>query len=343
MIISRFLVLTILFFSNTIAKANDLLCLPRTIMPQEYAQLKKIRLHTPVSFCWQDPLFEFHISYSETHVNFTLDMSQSVYNELPVVIKQQCLKSIKITDAEHKFPYSYTYGLAQQHQPVLPQGLSPSYYIAPPYHSQSDAQLITIEELAHHITQKRVLFYTGAGISASAVPSMQKLEYMIGFVRDGRRPNGVKTITTMISHPETVAQNFACFVQTAINAPPTPAHRALTLLAQYAKTTILTENIDLLHQAAGVEPLFAGTQKAHNACTIQNLTEIDLCICVGLSHDDRGFIAQYKHYNPQAKIVALDYIKPDYLDSHDMLLQGDVQVSLPLLWNKIETISRSKL
>lgn len=171
---------------------------------------------------------------------------------------------------------------------------------------------------------------------------MNKLEEMIGFVRNGRRPDVIRTLVNIISKPDLTACNFSSFVFSTIEAPTTIAHKALSLLATNTAACILTENIDLLQEAAGTKPLFAGSKEVHDMCTPHNLQQIDLLICVGLSHDDRGFIGAYKTHNPQGKVIALDFKKPTYLDSNDLLVQGDIQLNLPLIWNYLNDCYLSK-
>ncbi|MBA3953710.1 hypothetical protein H0X48_00115 [Candidatus Dependentiae bacterium] len=314
----------------TTLQTNALLFEPCKITPLEYSQLQKFKLEQITAFKWRDPLFEFKICYHDHTTSFTLFIDTALHKQLPENIKN---KFICTSNEKTHFAYEYTWGTIKQDSTSAP--IPQEYYKAKPYQSECAPHSISGDNLSQIIKQKRVVFYTGAGISACSVPSMQKLEDMLGFARNGRRPDGLKTVSTMLSNPEMVTRNFGIFVLSTIESATTLAHKRLAVLAQHLKTSIITENIDLLHEATGIRPLFAGDQKTHDLWSAQNLQEVDLVICIGLSHDDRGFIAHYKNSNAQAQIVALDYKAPNYLDDHDMLLPGDIQVNLNLLANQI--------
>ena len=52
-------------------------------------------------------------------------------------------------------------------------------------------------------------------------------------------------------------------------------------------------------------------------------------ICIGMSHDIRGFLAAYKALNPNATIIALDQEAPCFLGENDLFVRGDLQLLLP--------------
>jgi hypothetical protein len=75
--------------------------------------------------------------------------------------------------------------------------------------------------------------------------------------------------------------------------------------------------------------------KLQQEVTTDDIKKIDAIVCIGLSHDDRGFLAWYKLHNPNGIIIALDLKKPSYLGSEDMLILGDLHDTLPHLLKQI--------
>jgi NAD-dependent SIR2 family protein deacetylase len=130
------------------------------------------------------------------------------------------------------------------------------------------------------------------------------------------------------NNPKKITNGFSEFCKKAILSDPTDAHYALKTIAERKNAALVTENVDLLQQRAGVEPLFAYSEILHSLKK-QDLKEVDCIICIGLSHDDRGFLAWYKKENPNGTIVALNLEQPDYLGNEDFFLEGDVQHILP--------------
>jgi NAD-dependent deacetylase len=65
------------------------------------------------------------------------------------------------------------------------------------------------------------------------------------------------------------------------------------------------------------------------------LKDVDIIVCVGLSRDDRGFLAWYKKNNPQGKIIAINQEQPSYLGNEDYLLKGNLQKLVPELEKNI--------
>ncbi len=185
---------------------------------------------------------------------------------------------------------------------------------------------IEFDDLCHILKDKTFIFYTGAGLSAaSGVPTMSALEKVL------KIDLGIKGwLTAAIRNPEELANNFDNFIKVALNAKPTPAHDAITKIAHAKRLAILTENIDLLQHKTGVAPDFVRSDKIYEIKQADYLA-VNYLVCVGLSHDDCGFIAHYKANNPAGKIIALDLNTPNYLSAKDYLLQADLQVILPNL------------
>jgi len=54
------------------------------------------------------------------------------------------------------------------------------------------------------------------------------------------------------------------------------------------------------------------------------LQNIKAIVCVGLSFDDRAFLAWYKESNPEGMIISLDISLSNYLGNEDYFVKGDL-------------------
>jgi len=273
------------------------------------AQLKKLeeQWHTHFSWCWRS-------------VRPNIDLAECSF----CYEKQAASFALKIC----KIPvYWHKYRLIPNMQEVKDALFSPRYYFAHPLeHKDAMPKKATFEELASLVKHKKVVFYTGAGLSAQAnVPTMSELEQSLE-MRNGT----LHLLKALIMRPGKMAEAFASFCRGAIYGEPTAAHRALTALAEKKQAAVITENVDLLQQRAGIAPLFSWSDELHSV-THKELQAVEVMICVGLSHDDRGLLAWYKHHNPQGIIVAIDFNKPSYLSNYDYLYQRDLQEALVML------------
>ena len=178
------------------------------------------------------------------------------------------------------------------------------------------------DDLEKVLREGNVLFYTGAGISkASNVPYMDELISLLGIEED--------SVEEAIQNPEEFVKRISQFHLAALYCPPTKAHLALKELARLKNVAILTENLDGLHEASGVFPYRIDPMDLKKEGS--SLGSFEYVICLGLSHDDRGFLGYFKELNPEGKIIAIDLHKPSYLGYEDYLLVGDVQVVIPAL------------
>ena len=97
---------------------------------------------------------------------------------------------------------------------------------------------------------KRVVALTGAGLSTpSGIPDFRS-EGTGLWSHD--EPMEVASLSTFRTHPERFFQWFRPLAGQIFNAEPNSAHKALAdLQSPTRKITIVTQNIDLLHQKAG--------------------------------------------------------------------------------------------
>jgi NAD-dependent deacetylase len=211
---------------------------------------------------------------------------------------------------------------------------SREYYLAKPLETDRlPAQIITFDTLCTLLKEKNCIFYTGAGISAgNNVATMHNLQKSLYLINEStEKPSLNYTLLKMIFfNPKAITNAFAQFCISAINTLPTAAHYALHELAHIKNTSIVTENVDLLHQRTGSIPVFTHSDEMH-AVTPADLKEIDIIVCIGLSHDDCGFLRYYKESNPNGLLIALNLEQPAYISHKDLMVKEDIQLILPKL------------
>jgi NAD-dependent deacetylase len=189
----------------------------------------------------------------------------------------------------------------------------------------------TLEELVSCIKSKRVVFYSGAGISAAAgIPTMTGLDQLFAL----HLPWEEWTSRAMES-PQDIIAKAVRFKQLCHESDPTPAHHALRYICSRWNIPLWTENLDLLHQKSGIDPLVVSRDQLLEEVKEEGLKEIDVIVCLGLSFDDKGALGWYKHHHPEGMIVSIDLMSPVYLGEKDALLKGDLQEVLPILLRKL--------
>jgi NAD-dependent deacetylase len=95
---------------------------------------------------------------------------------------------------------------------------------------------------------RRVAVLTGAGVSAeSGIPTFRGL----GGLWNGRDPMSLATPQAFAADPELVWDFYHWRRELVLRAEPNAAHRALAELAKRVPLTLITQNVDRLHQRAG--------------------------------------------------------------------------------------------
>ncbi|APR98465.1 SIR2 family protein [Wolbachia endosymbiont of Folsomia candida] len=196
---------------------------------------------------------------------------------------------------------------------------------------------LSVSEVAKFISDKNVIFYTGAGISSPVVPDMTELMKQFKMLYN---PNGdidkfthiIEFVRRTLKESDNVIKTIDSFKESCLYSNPTPAHHAVKEIVLLKNWQLLTENLDLLHQRSGVEPLgrVSRTDKMDFYWLKKNikskyLKQIDFIVAIGLHSDEVGFLALYKKHNPKGKIIAMNLIQPEYLGNDDILVLGDVQ------------------
>jgi len=191
-------------------------------------------------------------------------------------------------------------------------------------------QEMEVTQLVEILKNKKVLFYTGAGISeASGVLSMNQLQEILEIDEKSEKVNGL--LKKAIANPQNVIESWEKFTKAAFEKPATPAHQSLKILAQKLKSQIFTENFDHLQERTGVKAVRLTGPWLKENIQPEWLKDINAVITIGLSYDDRGFLGWYKENNPNGKIIAVNLNQPSYLGNEDFILKGDCQKFIPEL------------
>lgn len=209
-----------------------------------------------------------------------------------------------------------------------PQGQCGYYVDEPLKMSDQSPASLSIDELCYYLRDKTFIFYTGAGISASGnVATMNDLMRSLKMDWNNRTLLKQPFLKEAFFNPESMTNAFDQFCKSAIEGEPTPAHKAVHAIAQHKNIAVVTENVDLLQQRAGSRPIMPRP----GMCEPDDVKAVNVIVCVGLSHDDRGFIAYFKKHNPEGVIIAIDKGNPDYLSSTDYIVREDLQIVVPVI------------
>jgi NAD-dependent SIR2 family protein deacetylase len=188
---------------------------------------------------------------------------------------------------------------------------------------------ISVAEVARIIKTQKVIFYTGAGISACCVPAMEPLERDLGITDLGSKRNYAEFIVNFFKDIDHHVETMKAFFYNCEHTEPSLAHKALAQIIKKYNHRLYTENIDQLHQKTVVTPIvMPGRQK-------EKLTEYvkstQYVVTVGLSADDGGFLKYCKQINPLMRIISINLSNTYYLSKEDFTLLGDIQKIMPEL------------
>jgi NAD-dependent SIR2 family protein deacetylase len=193
-------------------------------------------------------------------------------------------------------------------------------------------QSLDLPRVIEHIREKQCVFYTGAGISATVIPTMQQLMEKLQLDGHKEKERFIQTVASALENPASYVQPMNEFYAACLYGTPTPAHEAIRDIAQRKNWGVLTENLDLLHQRSGIKPLHhEGSNWLRANVSEEDLRKIDYVITVGLASDESGFLGWYKAINPAGIIIAINLHTPNYLGAEDFLFTGDAQQLLPAL------------
>jgi len=188
---------------------------------------------------------------------------------------------------------------------------------------------ISEKKLAEIIKNKRVIFYTGAGISAGYVPTMNQLMNDLKITEE--TPNKLEEyITDLITDSESYLKILENFFDKCENALPSNAHNILARFVRKGGQLLITENLDKLHQKTGLTPIVLASHDNYSRGKFserirKEVLKSDALITIGLNSDESGFLRFYKKLNPRGKIISVNLKNTDYLSDDDLILIGDIQ------------------
>ncbi|GHU15139.1 hypothetical protein FACS189449_12570 [Alphaproteobacteria bacterium] len=185
---------------------------------------------------------------------------------------------------------------------------------------------ISIAELSEIIKTQKVIFYTGAGISAGAVPVMDKLMNDLKIsekLKEGKELQGY--VADIIRNPNYYAEIICDFFDKCENAKPTTAHMELAKIVRSYGHLLVTENVDQLHQKTESKPIVFAGHDMYSKELKDRVRDFNFVITIGLNTDESGFLKWYKERNPAGKIISINLIDTCYLSDDDFSMKGDAQ------------------
>ncbi|MBA3237500.1 MAG: hypothetical protein H0T62_04005 [Parachlamydiaceae bacterium] len=295
-----------------------------------------------LDMCWQFGEFDFfHFITKKNEVYFEIlfEKIPSSYNES---IKNVFIEKGICSANNEKKQYIFSYEWKKDELPIInlprkpenDRGSNTAAYLVDKRRifEHSAPQVMSEDELISIISNKKILFYTGAGLSvASDVPSMTQLYDLLG-LKVGDEFGF--SLQNALRDPSKFSKKIITFHDACFFSPPTEAHWALAKLAIFKNTKIVTENLDCLHEYSGILPYRINAEEIRGIGGSQ-LSNIDYVICIGMSYDDRGFLGWYKNNNPSGKIISIDLGNPSYLGDDDFIIQADLQDLIPSLSSRV--------
>lgn len=189
---------------------------------------------------------------------------------------------------------------------------------------------LSIQECARLIADKKVVFFTGAGISAAAgIHTLATLNDQLGIQSHAAVD---LFVLAALHNPEQLVNQALDFYRACRDHSPTPAHYSLARLSKSKGCQIVTGNFDLLHERSGIKP-YRVFYESHYVADLKAewLREIDAVICIGMSNDIGSFLSAYKTHHPEGIIVAVDLKRPLFIGAADYFLEGDLQEIVPAM------------
>ena len=104
---------------------------------------------------------------------------------------------------------------------------------------------------------RHLVVFTGAGISAeSGIPTFRDSDGFWQRFPPEQFANWSGLFQVAMTQPRRFAEFVRCVIDPIARAVPNAGHRAIAAFGQHVQTTVITQNIDGLHQAAGSEPVW---------------------------------------------------------------------------------------
>jgi NAD-dependent deacetylase len=191
-------------------------------------------------------------------------------------------------------------------------------------------QIMSIADLAKIIGTQKVIFYTGAGISAGAVPTMDELEKSLGFSQNLQEERNLQRyVGGILRNPDCYAEILQEFFNKCDDTEPTVAHVALEKMVTVFHHMLVTENLDKLHRKTGLDPIVFAGREQYSEALKNDVKNVNFVVTVGLHTDESGFLKWYKSCNPNGKIISINLVDTCYLSDDDFSIKGNAQEIIP--------------
>ena len=207
------------------------------------------------------------------------------------------------------------------------------------HQSNNRGRKLSPEDLAYAIQGRRVIAYTGAGVSrASGIATFEGEGSLSANVPLMDAFPGL-VFDWMVGRPAKLAAFFGAFQARLLNAHPNAAHHAITHLERLgALRLVITNNFDTLHEAAGSRVVM----RPHNTVNpVPGELSADVLLVTGVSTDEHGIVEQLRKRG--AQVIAIDPIAPGFLQPTDGFIPGQVEVVLPEVAKSVLAAKTKKL
>lgn len=333
-IINLYFIVLFLTCSSLQAKASYLLKAPETYMeessrPQGFSM--NFRNHDKLN----NIVLHYRFQYQEGQTYVIVQFEGKLPKGLTLREIQKLEKSIDGNKAVWSFiypaPSSLTLKKDLVHIETLEKGMGLVEQSLKVIHA--NPRKISVAGLLKKVKNKHVVFYTGAGISAKTVPTMDILVHNLQ-IRKGE--SMLPILKKAMQNPQAPLNFMDEFNKKCLNAQPTQAHYAIKKIVKAKNWGLLTENLDKLHQKTGILPLNHSFENwLEKYVSTDAYKKIDVVVTIGLRSDESGFLKKYKELHPGGIIIAIDLAQPDYLGNSDFLVCGDCQEVVPQLSKEV--------
>jgi NAD-dependent SIR2 family protein deacetylase len=277
----------------------------------------------------------YYLGAKDGKVFFGVDYYDALPDELTEEERTKFIKEKRKINGKERDVYVFRFGEVPEllEQTQITDISEEEYLVAPKRdfteQSPPTPQEINTSQLIELLKSKKVLFYTGAGISMGG--SVRGMDDLLNNFQIDLAQETDGFLRRSVSDPAAIKKDLQNFIDAMHKSPATPAHESLARLAQKLKCKIFTENNDTLQEKTGVRAEHISGRWLRENIQREWLKEIDAVITIGLRFDDRGFLGWYKENNPNGKIIAVNLSQPSYVGDEDFLLKGDLQKIIPEL------------
>lgn len=176
----------------------------------------------------------------------------------------------------------------------------------------------------------KITILTGAGISA---------ESGIRTFREGLwEGKTISEVSSNDSDPKLVSAFYNDLEQQIIRAKPNAAHFAITKLTKHHQVTLITQNVDDLHEKAGSQPLHLhgeigsvvlyGDEPKHLSHIYNVLPQSELFLSIGTSNNTYP-AASFVSFAKNAKRIEFNTNKTELSHKFDLHINGPASVTVP--------------